>query len=86
MKVELKNVKIAHELSQETIAYSGELWINGKLAAYASNHGTGGCDLYRPANDEGRALIAQAGEWAKTQPAIRGQFGLLKMDFELLVG
>jgi hypothetical protein len=41
-KVELKNVKIAGNLSEETIAFTGALYINGKKAADVKNAGHGG--------------------------------------------
>lgn len=60
MKVALKNIKIHHELSEETFAYSADLYLNGKLAAHASNSGHGGCDRYQPIDDDARALLDEA--------------------------
>ena len=40
--VELKGVKIASNMSEETIAFTGSLYINGKKAADLKNDGQGG--------------------------------------------
>ena len=42
MKVELKNVKIAEFLSEETTAFTASVYIDGKRAGSVENHGTGG--------------------------------------------
>jgi len=47
MQIELRKLKIALHLSEETTAYSAEIWIDGQLAFHASNQGHGGADLYR---------------------------------------
>jgi hypothetical protein len=47
MQIELRKLKIALHLSEETTAYSAEIWIDGQLAFHASNQGHGGPDLYR---------------------------------------
>ncbi len=46
MIIELKKLKIANHLSEETIAFSAEVWVDGVLAAYAKNQGCGGCNHY----------------------------------------
>lgn len=38
---ELRKVKIARALSEETTAFTGELWHNGHLIAHCSNRGSG---------------------------------------------
>ena len=40
--IELKNVKVAHHMSEETIAFTATLYINGKKAAHVKNDGRGG--------------------------------------------
>lgn len=42
MVYSLKNVKIAHGLSQETLAFTGNLYADNCKVAECSNHGTGG--------------------------------------------
>lgn len=46
MKIELRHVKIARRLSEETTAYAATIYVDGKPAFYATNHGHGGCDNY----------------------------------------
>lgn len=52
-KIELKKVKVAASLSEETVAYTADVYVDGKLFAHASNHGQGGPDLYQPAKGFG---------------------------------
>ena len=40
--IQLKNVKIAWNMSEETTAFTATLYIDGKKAAYVKNEGTGG--------------------------------------------
>lgn len=54
MQIELRKLKIALHMSEETSAYSAEIWIDGELAFHASNQGHGGADLYR-----------QIGQWTE---------------------
>ena len=42
MKVELKKVKIAKFLSEETTAFSAQLWVDNEYIADVSNEGRGG--------------------------------------------
>lgn len=44
MKVELRKVSINRGLSEETTAFSAEIWIDGVFAGYAKNAGHGGCN------------------------------------------
>jgi hypothetical protein len=46
MNLILKNYKPAHNLSEETLAFTATLYIDGKRAATVSNHGRGGCNDY----------------------------------------
>lgn len=48
MKIELKALKIASSLSEETTAYTATVLVDGQPAFDARNQGHGGCDLIRP--------------------------------------
>jgi len=48
MQIELRKLKIVAALSQETTCYSAEVWIDGKRAFLASNHGHGAADMFHP--------------------------------------
>ena len=45
MNIELKKVKIAQNMSEETIAFTGELWIDNTKAADLKNDGQGGANF-----------------------------------------
>jgi len=71
MKIELKKLKIAEHLSEETTAFTADVYVNGKCIGYAKNDGQGGETDIRchfPADSIERKLCAEAEEWAKTQP------------------
>lgn len=46
MKIEIRNLKIARSLSEETTAYTADVYVDGTKTFAASNHGHGGCDTY----------------------------------------
>ena len=42
MEIELKKVKICKFMSEETLCYEAEVWVDGEKAGYAENEGHGG--------------------------------------------
>lgn len=48
MNVALKKIKIREEMSEETTAFTAEIFINNKKSGYARNSGCGGCTDYYP--------------------------------------
>ena len=46
MKLELKKIKIHNDMSDETTAFSAELWLDGKKAFFIKNDGCGGSHYY----------------------------------------
>jgi hypothetical protein len=48
MKLELRKVSWSKALSEETPAYSAQVWIDGRHFCDVSNHGQGGCDCQYP--------------------------------------
>lgn len=68
MKIELKKIEYSERLSEETEAFSADLYINGKKAGEASNSGHGGSTGYRAYDAEGMALIREAEDWCKRLP------------------
>lgn len=60
MKIELRKLQIAKQLSEESTAYTAEIWIDGERAFLASNRGCGGCDLFRPV---GRYSLQEVEDW-----------------------
>ena len=66
MNIELKNIKHAPSLSEETEAFTASLYINGKHAGYAKNAGHGGSTDYYHKDASGKELIKQAEEYMKS--------------------
>lgn len=48
MLIEIRNLKIARSLSEETTAYTADIFVDGVKSFAASNHGHGGCDFFQP--------------------------------------
>lgn len=46
MNIEIRNLKIAASLSQETTAYTADIYVDGVKTFAASNHGHGACDNF----------------------------------------
>lgn len=88
--LELRKVKIASSLSEETVAFTGELWVNGQLAARCSNHGTGGPNDYHDTYQipNGKELVKLAEEYCKGLPPVDSDFDKtekLPMDLEFWI-
>ena len=49
MKIELRRITYNAALSQETSAYTADVYIDGELAFHARNQGTGGADFFHKA-------------------------------------
>jgi hypothetical protein len=84
MKIELRRINHNAKLSEETNAFTAEVWIDGERAFDARNQGQGGCDLYRQI---GRWTEAEVNAWLKANRPIRPFQGLtLEHDLEAEVG
>jgi len=62
MKIELRSINYSAALSQETSAYTADIYIDGELAFHARNQGTGGADFY---HQVGRWTEAEVNAWLK---------------------
>ena len=82
MKCELKNVKIASNLSRETIAFAASLWIDGKKAADYHNDGNGGCNI---GSFDDPKLGKQFHKWCESLPADKSKYGDLPMNEDLFI-
>jgi hypothetical protein len=61
MKIELKNFKHYDRLSEETLCFVGNIWVNGVKCGSADNSGKGGCASYHHEGTEAsRELIRDA--------------------------
>jgi len=60
MKIALKNIKVAKHLSEETLAFTATVYLNGKRVGIAQNSGHGGANtvsLDMNSTKEARALL-----------------------------
>lgn len=91
--IELRKIKHAAFLSEETQAYSAELWLDGRLLAHVSNDGHGGCDMQHAAkgrtNDEIAALntlIKTTFPAKQTDLMLEGKPFIMDQDLETVCG
>jgi hypothetical protein len=67
MKIELKNFRHYDRLSEETLAFSGNIWVNGIKCGSADNTGKGGCASYHHEGTEAsRKLIRDAEKFCES--------------------
>ena len=90
MKVELKNVKFSESLSEETNAFTADVFIDGKKCGYVRNDGCGGCTNVQAYSDPGLYGIMQMAEnFLRTQPDINigteAKPFMVKSNFENVV-
>jgi len=75
LNITLKNARINHHNSEETVAFNALLCIDTKPFAEVSNDGKGGENRYRPLGDSmdwiyNHALVTQFREWCSIQPPV----------------
>ncbi|AOH85574.1 hypothetical protein AWL63_18175 [Sphingomonas panacis] len=68
MKIELRRITYSAALSQETSAYTADIYVDGELAFHARNQGTGGADFF---HQVGRWTEAEVNAWLKANRAPR---------------
>lgn len=71
MKIELKSIKFSEAMSEETNAFTANLYINGKKVGYCKNQGHGGCTDYNSDSPEFRPVIAEAEAYCKSLPVTK---------------
>jgi hypothetical protein len=82
MKIELKNVKFYERMSEETNAFTADIFVNGKNVGYAKNDGHGGCTDYHHNSAKDREIIDAAEKHCLTLPPINYSFGEIDMNLE----
>lgn len=81
MKIEIKNLRHYSEMSQETNAFTCDLFVDGKKIGYCRNTGCGGpTDYY--AFDGKKDILLSAEEYAKTLPDIEFEYNNEKHYFK----
>lgn len=69
MNIVLKNLKIYEGLSEETTAFTADVYVNGKKVAYAKNDGHGGCTDYNAyGTPEAKKLMNEAEQYCINLP------------------
>ena len=69
MKLQLKKVYFSEQLSEETNAFTADIYFNNKKIAYVKNDGHGGCNNIQMYEGQ-RSQLAEAEVYAKTLPSI----------------
>jgi hypothetical protein len=72
--IELRKVSEARSLSEETPAYSAQVWVDGKHFCNASNHGQGGPDSQNPPDMSPRGAPTFAADLATLDARIAATF------------
>jgi hypothetical protein len=80
MKIELRKLKIVESMSEETTAFTADIYIEGYKSGYAKNDGQGGCTFYH-AYEVRRDLIKQAEAYCLGLPA--KDYGSFKLPMNL---
>lgn len=68
MKIELKNIKYSEAMSEETLAFVANLYVEGKRAGSVKNDGHGGNTHYSGDHKEGWEMIRQAEAFTRSLP------------------
>lgn len=74
MKIELKNIKHSPSLSEETEAFTADLYINSRHVGYAKNQGSGGSTDYSAKDQAGKQLILEAERYCTELPHRQSTF------------
>lgn len=86
MKIELKKIKIAANMSEETTAFTAELFVNGKNIGYVKNDGRGGCtDYYNNPDEKSKEALKAAEAYCLTLPEVDYGSFKHKMDLETFI-
>ncbi len=67
-KIKLKNIRHSPTLSEETFAFTADVYFDGKLIGYAENHGQGGETIVDWYDHD---LFLRAEEYAKSLPEVK---------------
>lgn len=87
MKIGITGLKHMASLSQETYAYSATVTLDGVRAFDASNHGTGGADMYHPLKGYAGPGERSIDGWLKANtPKIEAYDMELDNSLEIVVG
>ena len=83
MNIEIKNIQVFDKMSEETNAFRGTIWIDGKKVAETGNDGHGGQTWYNATHHDFIPLIREAEDYCKQLPPIPSQVGESPMPMDL---
>lgn len=92
MNIEIKNIKYSPTLSDDSNAFTANLYINGKKVCMVSDNGSGGGLDYGIVEPRLKPLLREAEQWCKQLPAIpltdatpEAEARELEMDLDLYI-
>lgn len=88
MKIELKKIHFSETLSDDSNAFTADLWCDGKKVGTCRDKGNGGCVEIHSVEPykENRQKIDEMIEYCKSLPSVKTEFGELPMNLELYIG
>lgn len=82
MKIEVRKLKIYRSFSEETTAYTADIFVDGIRTFAARNDGHGGCDFYQP-YPTAKVTVEQVDAWLKANnPAT--EFGPYDLEWFMI--
>jgi len=78
MRLELRKIEHAKSLSEETPAYTAQVWVDGVHFCDVANHGQGGCDMQYAPKDKREGFEQRL---ADLQARIKEEFPPVKSEY-----
>ncbi|MET6999387.1 hypothetical protein [Chitinophaga defluvii] len=69
MEIELRNIHIFDQASEESLAFFASLYIDGRNVGAAFNNGMGGNTLYHPDHPDDMQLLKEVDDYCRTFPS-----------------
>ena len=85
MVIELKNIRINHSFSKETVCQTSDLYIDGKRIGRCSNDGNGGNTEYSVYRKEDEPILKRCEEICKTLPQAKFDGLVFKQNLESVI-
>lgn len=70
-KIELKKIEYSERMSEETMCFAADLYVNGKKVGYCKNDGRGGPNEYNGNTKEDKIFLAEVENYCKTLPKVK---------------
>ena len=85
MHIELKKLKTHEDMSDETLCFSAEIWVDGRLLARVRNEGRGGSNNYDFNLTTDGTRWKEFSDWCKAQPPHVSQGYTIPCDTDLVI-